>query len=318
MGLDGLIPGHVLADLTRLADLVAPSPVGLDVGRRRLRADCPIEDVADAVYECWYLAPPVGPPQSAPGANAMAGRRSLAPLLRASVAAATRFETGWVVLAALDRGVCVAGKDTHQRQVRPGDYVGLGRPGAPVAPGEQLAVTARVDTVEDDTRWWATRSPAGEPSGDLGRFYLHPRADTVPSVLHRLTRRLDEAPFAWSVKCPIDPAGYRRPDSLVLFVPRPAVAQTRDLVCEVAAEAEALLVAHCPPLTLWVADGVAYADDPGPGSSFGISRCRALAPGVVAVARQALSGDEAVDTLLQALISTGIDPRAPWLSPVPP
>jgi hypothetical protein len=70
-----------------------------------------------------------------------------------------------------------------------------------------------------------------------------------------------------------------------------------------------------PPLTKKIAQGVAFAEDPGNDQSFGQNRCRALAPGVLALLQsQRPTVSSRLETLTQALRSARIDPVQPWLA----
>jgi len=70
----------------------------------------------------------------------------------------------------------------------------------------------------------------------------------------------------------------------------------------------------CPPLTLRLAHGVACADDPGGGLSFGQSRCRMLAVAVHALVDQpTASADAGIEVCLRALSDARVDPERPWL-----
>jgi hypothetical protein len=80
-------------------------------------------------------------------------------------------------------------------------------------------------------------------------------------------------------------------------------------------EVSRYLRAQLPPLTLALAPGLAFAEDPGTQQSFGESRCRALAPGVLSVLRdKAFSTEAALHSLIDALRAAGIDPEQPWLN----
>lgn len=299
------MPPSVSRALGTLAGLVTPTQDGFQVGTADVPSGAELPAVAEAVYTGWYLAWPGGTPS-------VVRERQLAPLLRAAHAGATVFQDGWVVLAVSRQSACLVGRDGEQRVVRMGDYVGLRRPGAPVAAGDEVAVNRRIDMVDASTGWWVTRSPTGDPEGPLGRLYLHPDARTVPRVVHAWTARLLAADLAWSLKCPVEPAAYRRPDTLITYIPREHASAAADLVLDLLAVAGSWLRPEVPPLTEPLGSGASYADDPGPSLSFGQHLCRALAPGVVTLAGAIERGPAGIQRLASTLAASGIDPARPW------
>jgi len=70
-------------------------------------------------------------------------------------------------------------------------------------------------------------------------------------------------------------------------------------------------------LTKKIAQGVAFAEDPGTEESFGENRCRALAPGVLTLLQDKRSSpDDGLDILTESLRTAGIDPMQPWIDAV--
>lgn len=310
-----MMPASVLADLTRLSTLISRDGRGVRIGETVVSLADLDEGLSDALYTEWYLGgtPADASPPSDDDADVAPSAGRLTSCLRAAHAGSRMFEPGWMVLAKGSHGSCLVGRGDERRVVHHPEYVGLSRPGVPVAPGEQVAVTLRVDTIEEATRWWATQSPNGEPQGALGRFYLHPNAETAPAAVHELTTRLLRADFCWSLKASTETGGYQRPDAVVLYVPRVDSAAAQAVVAEVASRLRPeTMHASTPPLTLSIAPGIGYAEDPGPDTSFGTSRCRALAPGARVVADGALTGSVAVRALAESLEAAGIDPAHPW------
>lgn len=302
-------------ELTRLADMLTG-----DLGDRVRAATGSQEQVrarvAADLYVGWYLGGPSRPGEPTPAG--MADRPDLSGALRAAHAGSLSFERGWVVLMPAAHGALVVAREEQQRVVESGDYACVARPGVPPAPGEEVAVARRV--ISEESGWWATSSPHGDPTGTLGRHYLHPTAAGVATVVNRLTAELLDAPFAWSVKCPIAVEGYRRPDSLVLYAARADTQGVRTSLLEVVTALGPLLLEHLPPLTLRVSAVVAYADDPGPQHSYGSLVCHALAPGARALAAGTGSVADPADpvaVLAESLAAAGIDPQRPWQARVP-
>lgn len=314
-----MIPAQVRDDLQRLVDLVGGSATGTSAhspGLPRIQEiDVEADDtaIADALYASWYLGLP-GDAVTHPARPGQSVEPPLVGALRAAHAGASVFEPGWVVLATLPQGGCVAGRGAEQRVAHAGEYLAPQRPAVPVAPGEQVHVMARVDTVDLATSWWATRSPDGEPDPPLLRVYAHPDVDTVAPLVHCLTGALLSAGYRWSLKASTQPIGYQRPDAVVLYVG----ADQADAACRAMSAAVATagvaLQPRTPPLARVLGPGLATAHDPGADTSFGTAVCRALAPGV-----RALAGPPAgIDPLLAALTRAGWDPSAPWLGRVRP
>ncbi len=306
------MPPGTLQELRRLAGMLV-GPLGDLVRGATGSPDQVRAAVAADLYRDWYLGP--APGQGAPTPADVAHRADLSRVLRAAHAGSLHFERGWVVLASLAHGGLVVARDDQQRVVESGDYVCVVRPGVPPAPGEEVAVARRV--MAEESGWWATSSEHGDPQAPLGRHYLHPTAQGVAAVVNRLTAELVDAPYAWSLKCPIAAEGFRRPDSLVVYASRQHTQELRTRLLEVAPQIDPLLLGHLPPLTYRVSPLVAYADDPGPQQSYGSMICSALAPGALALTGGAGSVPDPVAVLVEALAAAGIDPQRPWQDSVP-
>jgi HopA1 effector protein family len=308
----GALPAEVAAAVDRVSTLVAHTPAGWTVGGGGSARDA--DALADLLYGAWYTQPAVAPPP-APGDPPL-GRITLLPALRAAAARPPARDGSWTVTAAGPGGVIAAADGAAGGRatiLRPGDYVMALRPGVPAAPGEPVAPTGPIDHLDAELGlWWSWAEPA--PAPPLGRVYLDVRPATAARAVHEVTQAL--APFAHQLKCPILPSACERVDAVVVYHAR----GDRDAVLAALAVRDRLwelLDPAVPPLTCAVAPGLAWADDPGDGRSYGESRSRLLALAIDAAAATwpALDGAARVALLVDALERAGLDPGAPWVVP---
>jgi hypothetical protein len=314
------LPRPVFAALRRLLALVHRAPAeimalskvrsGTDVGH----ADA-LAQIAAWLYRDWYTALPRTelPIQLVPG------REDLTTALRASVAGASRWEPGWVVMQTNATGVCVAGTKQMQRTLLPGEYVNLARPGVPVAPGDQVAVPQVLTWRDDATGFWCAQSHAREPTAPLVRIYFDVRPENVGFVLQSATTALDDLNICYTLKCPAFAAAYQRVDTLIFYLETSAWHRAHRAVTSLAPMHQSHLRNAVPPLTRPLAAGIAFAEHPASGGSFGETRCNALAPAILSLILDG-SQDAAWDLsrgvalLAAALSAAGIDPSRPWLT----
>jgi len=287
----------VLHDLVVLAR-TAPAPTG------------DLEQVSTWLYAAWYTAT-----ATADGDGlAVSGRRNLAAALQAALPASERWQEGWVVVECSPDGGCLAAHQGQVRALRPGDYANVARPGVPLVPGDCVAVVERLSWSDEQTGFWHVQSTSGAPSPPLLRLYWSVRPTDVPHVLEVLCSAVDALALRYALKCPLSPHDFTRVDSLVVYLEKSCWRAAEPAVRRVIEQVGTRLRPAWPPLTLRIAPGVAFAEDPGGGESFGQSRCRALAPAVLALreAHSARAGD-GVAALGDALRAAGIDPQRPWL-----
>lgn len=278
----------------------------VEAGRSEPGVDARVEEW---LYERWYAVPhpmPTRPP-------IVPGRESLLTVLRAAGGCAIRFEADWVALGTNPQGHCVAGRAETVRVAAPGDYVNLARGAVPVAPGDRVAVLDRRDWVDEPTGFWGLRSAAGEPSPPLVRLYLSVAHDRIGTVIRRLAAALGSVDARWSLKCPVAAEQFDRVDSLVVYVSAGAWTERRAKilasVCDLAPELRPAI----PPLTLPLARGVAFAESPPAGRSFGLDRCHALAPGVrEMLSRPAVPAARGLALLEASLVAAGVALDRPW------
>jgi hypothetical protein len=314
------LPRDVDRELRRLLKILQSAPAeikalgqpldGIDAGAVRASG---LEQLSNWLYATWYTAL-----ESSEGTQALVpGRDNLASALKASIAAATRWETGWVAMRTAPTGICLAGRGNQTRELLPGEYVNLARHGMPVAPGDHLAVTELLEWIDEPTGFWCARSWTAEPQKPLVRVYFSTRSDQVGFVLMEATETLDHLKLPYSLKCSAFASAYSRVDSLIVYLEAGSWSRAAVEIKAMARRIKDHLRDATPPLTKKIAQGIAFAEDPGTNESFGENRCRALAPAVLALLQdQPFFLEHGLDKLTESLRAAGIDPVRPWLDTV--
>ncbi len=287
---------------------------------RKLRAgaapDVEIESpLADWLYATWWTG-------EALGAVAPPARRLVAPpafprvgLLEAMRRRAAGTSEAWIVLAVGDATVTVVASrppsSAPPRHVRISTdrIVSSSRPGCAPAPGDLVTITRGSSGWDREAGWWWAHSGEGVPEGPLDRWYAHSCSpEDSAAVLLPLIEAFTDAGSAFSLKCLPSPAGYGRPDALVIYTPRAVRARVAAALRRRAREMSPNLDAPVPPTTRRIAAGIGMSEDPADGTSFGQLRTAQVA----AIAAMTTHTDAAPHRVREAAGAVGLDVTRPW------
>ena len=153
-----------------------------------------------------------------------------------------------------------------------------------------------------------------EPS-DIVRFYWHLTAEGALPWIRALTGRFNAAGVAFHAKVLTDPASYVRADAGVLYVERRDVARAMDLLPDLHVCARPGLRSTTPMFTKRLAPGLAVAEDPGDGRSFGQHRCQLIAEALVRAFEAAAVGfDSRWQAVVDRFADEGLSVVRPWLN----
>ncbi|MBF0688130.1 MAG: hypothetical protein IR158_10275 [Cellulomonas sp.] len=266
-----------------------------------------VTELADVLYAAWWVARPTpratgpGSPASRPGVLE-AARRSVVGTSERLVLAVT---DAHVVTVPLRGGAPVL--------VDVDEVVRTSRPGSTPAPGDLAHVLDGASHYEPDGWWWVHSSCRGEPpAAPVDRWYLHAAGlEHAAALLRVLLPELTAAQVPFSLKAGPAEDRYDRADAVVVYAPRAETGALRDVLRRAAPLVAAHLRPVTPPTTDRVLPGVATAQDPGGGRSFGQVRCEQVAR--VAVARDPQRAwDDAA--LAAALGEVGVDVDHPGVT----
>ncbi len=155
----------------------------------------------------------------------------------------------------------------------------------------------------------------GERSALL-RLYWHLTPQAAIHYMRVATARLNEADIPFMTKVLSSPRDYVRRDSGVLYLRRNDFERAVPALRQIYAAVGAALLSEVPLFTKGLAPGLALAEDPGNGMSFGQSRCRIAARGLWQCHEQALvDPGQRVSVIAGAFSAEGIDPDRPYLAP---
>lgn len=224
------------------------------------------------------------------------------------------WQAGWTVHAVRDDGGIVAESRGVRLWLGRGEYRterDLLVPGAPV-----LARVPREHRVLAPGFYMATGDAIDRGDAPTARLYWTISATGVFALLERVTSTLNRARLPFRFKVPIDPRDYGRADAAVLYLPREHWTEAVPLLGAITASVRPHLGAETSLIARRLEAGVAVAEDPGDGSSFGQHRAQLL---VAANSAPGASGLRTPDARARAiriqLRAAGYDPLRLHLNP---
>lgn len=155
---------------------------------------------------------------------------------------------------------------------------------------------------------------AGAPG--LVRVYWNVTADGAPVLVRSLTQALNAEGIPFKLKVLNDPSLYTRCDSAVLYIAASDYADAGDALGRASQGTRAFRNPGTPAFTRRLSSGVGFAEDPGDGESFGLSRCRILAEGMIlAHERRSRSLVGRLRVVEECFADRGVSLDRPYLNP---
>ena len=264
------------------------------------------------LYERCYMRR-IDSSQPPPESN---GEGTLLAELRASNAAQARWQTGWSIDTVHNGGWISAQRDGLSRTFAPGEFATKEGPGMPLRTGATVDVYFAVESQHMQPGFYFAFGETVADESDnssLLRFYWNLDPAGAPLLLHSVSSLLNRFQVPYRFKCLIHPAAFIRADAAVLFVASRWYQIAARLVRDARRSVEPHLRADSPLFTKPLANGLAFAEDPGGSQSFGMHRCAALACAIceVAVNRGSLS----VAEVEEGLGKQGVAVLFPYLNP---
>lgn len=217
----------------------------------------------------------------------------------------------WRVLEQLGGGALAVQRGTVTRRVEPGEYLFEGAPARAVR-GHQVNLQRASWTTQLDPAFVYLFSRARADAQDdecMVRYYLAPRPAQLAEVVQALRHTLDQASLPYMLKYPSDSSEWLRHDAVVLYVAARHAHQVHSLLGRYSQWLGQRLRAQVPLWTNALLPGLGFAQDPNDGRSFGESRCRALALGLL----DATSAPDAMEAIHRRFEAQGIDWQRPHL-----
>lgn len=272
-----------------------------------------VVSVCSTLYECFYTH---GAPRPArrDGTQRLGVERTMSHELDAANGGAGCREPGWRVVGAEEDGRRVVERGGLRLWVS-ADEIAAG-----AGIGDIVWVRLPAGLPAYSPGFYVARGDRGFPAAApriLDRLYLDLRPEGAVPFIREATRRLNDAGLAFAAKVVDDPAGFDRRDSAVLAVERRDRGRALAAAEEVRAEVAPFLDGGAPAMTLPLAPGLAFAEDPGDGESFGWHRCLLVADAAVTAAERGLHApDERLAMVGERFAAAGISLDSPHLGPV--
>jgi hypothetical protein len=216
---------------------------------------------------------------------------------------------GFTLVGPHERGLKVTSPGGVERIVKKGEF----RPGTNGGPGW---VRVEKGTAEMLPGWYQGRGTEDHQAvvGPTVRVYWNVCAAGAAPLMTVLSSRLNGAKIPFHLKALTDRQRYTRPDAAVLYVAKDDWRRAAPELVAAHSELGKYLKDGAPLFTFPVGSGVALAEDPGSGESFGTDRCSLVAEGLWDAFVDGRSSDaELEDAVMSRFRSRGIPPETPYL-----
>ena len=173
------------------------------------------------------------------------------------------------------------------------------------------------DIESQSAYYYAIGETLGDRYEDLvgARIYFNLTADGAVRWVECLTQSLNRHRVPFQFKVLRYQAFYSRVDGGILYIPRRYAGFVGTMITAFRDHVGGVGV-RTPMFTRRIARGIAIADNPAGGLSFGLSRMKLVSEGLVDAWHDGHSDVSArVDAITSRFRRSGLDPRRPWLSP---
>ena len=243
----------------------------------------------------------------------------LTPALSEANATRERWDAGWQVYQMLPTGQVLAHKGGRTRALWPGEFLSTDAAGMMPRPGTNLSVFFPRETKTMQPGFYHAfgEAEAGELDGfSLVRFYWNVRAEGAAPLMREVTRGLNRFQVPFRMKCLTNSAFYTRNDAAVLYVERRFYRVTARVLAGVYKDVARHLRPDAPLFAKPLAAGLALAEEPYTGESFGMQRCRILAEGLLSAHARGLRDDASrLGEVERHFAAYGLKLEAPHLNP---
>lgn len=267
-----------------------------------------VRAVADEIYAQVHCRLASGAhARSARGGDRIDPRDFLRLLVRANHGTGT-WQSGWLVRALRDDGSVIA-ESAGVRFWIAADQFRAAR--SPVQPGDRVQVRVPSDYRQLVPGFYMATGDADDADDSpIVRIYWNISARGALPLMGHITQELNRARLPFRFKAPLDPRDFGRSDAAVLYLPNARFESAMPLLARITAAVRPLMGAETSLFSKRCEPGVALAEDPGDGSSFGQHRARLLADALRESAAEAVPHEARADAVRARLRVSGYDPSA--------
>jgi len=243
----------------------------------------------------------------APGA----GLTPFVQALSAANAGSGSSDSGWIVVREEENGRIVVARDGLSLWAWPAEIDGPRR-----EPGAEVHIRMPKELLRLSPGFYFALGEAPFADGEpVVRVYWHLRSEGAAELMARLTGPLNADGLPFRAKVLNDARAYSRCDAGVLYVHQTDFPSVAEHVTRAYGALRPQLRAATPALTKPVAEGLAVAEEPGTGESFGMDRCRLLAVGAIqAWEAEATQPEEQLAFVEASFAEAGLSIDAPHLN----
>jgi len=238
--------------------------------------------------------------------------------LTEALAAANRsrasWDEGWTIDQMLDGGRILGRKGGAARAFLPGEYLTHRGIGSGPEAGAKVSIFAPSGSsdLQDGFYYAFSETVSNYDEGERTlRFYWNVSREGAARLVEAITRALNRFQIPFRFKCLARSSAYPRRDAAVLYIDARSYPITALVVESIYAEVQHVLSPGTPLFTKRLADGLAFAEDPG--GSFGENRTKILA-GAMFVTR-GMPVEERIAELRRQFEQRGLSLDQPWLNP---
>lgn len=192
----------------------------------------------------------------------------------------SRLESGWRIWQILAPDRFIAYKEDRFKIVAAGDFLNSGGSGVPLLRETPIDIFFPAGSGALQPAFYfvfGERTADSQDEYQLLRIYFNIENSGAASLVETVSANFNRRQIPFHFKCLKNAQQYERSDAAVLYISKRYWHIARLTLIDIQRIIKSYLREETPLFTKRLAPGIAIAEDPGDGNSFGLHRCRLLA-----------------------------------------